>query len=585
MRRRQRLPQLPITAQGHNRFHLCKILLVVTVILAGSTNAWKDAAADLLAKGDAALSENKMEQSIEDYLEGIQALPQRWSGSTAGEDDGFEENNAEAANSDDSQLLPDANEIEVILSLHTNYGTALSYLNGSTESALSAYRTACLCFREWQRSTEAEPPKKIKDIATQSYFFLGMTNQDLASAETNDEQQQQQRLQNAARSYAAATKLDPNHWSSFANMGVVLADVGLSLGLYEEAIMAYQKAIDILTGANDDGGNQGPTDPPENIREVVSELHYRVGLCLVPFLFKTKGGNDDFSERKCALSIGPNSTPTTRSCLELSAFQFQTALQFHPHHEGASSALTIATADATFGMSTDVKKVQNLFEEYAPTFEDSLVGELGYNAFHRMREGFDHAMVSEGQSDKIFPLVIDAGCGTGLAGEAFRNISQTLVGIDLSQTIIDHAKQTRPNLYTEFKTGDVKEVLHQYALQKKEISLLVAADTFIYFNDLSALFAAINVSLEEGGYAIFSLENVSVENENRLNQLKPDWRWQLTPSGRVAHRKEYVEETAKAHSLDTILYDKLDDFREEKGRGVRGHMFVLKKQTPRNDEL
>lgn len=72
---------------------------------------------------------------------------------------------------------------------------------------------------------------------------------------------------------------------------------------------------------------------------------------------------------------------------------------------------------------------------------------------------------------------------------------------------------------------------------------------------------------------------------HRLNQLKPDWRWQLTPSGRVAHRKQYVEDVARAHSFDITLYEKLDDFRAENGKGVRGHMFVLKKHAERKDEL
>ena len=95
----------------------------------------------------------------------------------------------------------------------------------------------------------------------------------------------------------------------------------------------------------------------------------------------------------------------------------------------------------------------------------------------------------------------------------FRNISQTLVGADLSPAIIDLAKESRPNLYNEFKIGDIKEILHEYAKQKQQISLLVAADTFIYFNDLNDLFASIKTGLEEGGYVIFSLENVSNENE------------------------------------------------------------------------
>jgi hypothetical protein len=50
------------------------------------------------------------------------------------------------------------------------------------------------------------------------------------------------------------------------------------------------------------------------------------------------------------------------------------------------------------------------------SFEHSLVVELGYNGFERLRRGFDRAF---GGRDHVptFPLVVDAGCGTGLVGE------------------------------------------------------------------------------------------------------------------------------------------------------------------------
>ena len=43
----------------------------------------------------------------------------------------------------------------------------------------------------------------------------------------------------------------------------------------------------------------------------------------------------------------------------------------------------------------------------------------------------------------------------------------------------------------------------------------MASDTFIYFNDVNGLFSAIHDSLKDEGYAVFSLENVSVDNEQR----------------------------------------------------------------------
>lgn len=50
------------------------------------------------------------------------------------------------------------------------------------------------------------------------------------------------------------------------------------------------------------------------------------------------------------------------------------------------------------------------------SFEHSLVNELGYTGYERLRRGFDRAF---GGQDKVpnFPKVIDAGCGTGLVGE------------------------------------------------------------------------------------------------------------------------------------------------------------------------
>lgn len=140
-------------------------------------------------------------------------------------------------------------------------------------------------------------------------------------------------------------------------------------------------------------------------------------------------------------------------------------------------------------------------------------------------------------------------------------------------------------MYDEYKVGDAIEVLQLYP---KNASLIVAADTFIYFNDLSKLFAALAGALEEGGYVVFSLENVSKENERRLLAHKPEWKWQITPSGRIAHRKEYVYAVAGSHSLQVVQYEKLDGFRKENGIDVSGHFFVLKKisdSPPSNDEL
>jgi predicted TPR repeat methyltransferase len=66
----------------------------------------------------------------------------------------------------------------------------------------------------------------------------------------------------------------------------------------------------------------------------------------------------------------------------------------------------------------------------------------------------------------------------------------------------------------------------------------------------------------------------------RLDTDKPDWRWQLTPSGRFAHRRSYVEEMGRAYNLQLHHYEPLLNFRYEGGKGVSGHIFVLQKRSP-----
>jgi len=53
------------------------------------------------------------------------------------------------------------------------------------------------------------------------------------------------------------------------------------------------------------------------------------------------------------------------------------------------------------------------------SFEHSLVEELGYTGFQKLRIAFDKAFGGEEKVPK-FDLVVDAGCGTGLVGEQVR---------------------------------------------------------------------------------------------------------------------------------------------------------------------
>ena len=125
---------------------------------------------------------------------------------------------------------------------------------------------------------------------------------------------------------------------------------------------------------------------------------------------------------------------------------------------------------------------------------------------------------------------------------------------------------------------------HCQLVAHRPLSLVIAADSLIYFGDIMPVLEAMQKGLEPGGYAAFTPENASLESEASLCERKPDWRWQLTPSGRFAHRKEYIVESAESVGLSLVHYEPLDGFRFEGGTAVRGHAFILRSGTNR-DEL
>jgi len=467
-----------------------------------------------LSLGNRALSNEANEKAIEFYKEGIDCL------------------------TENESLL-------TVLSLETNLATALSSI-GLNEEAVEHYRLAVTNYsEEVEGIADSETKQYATDITSQASFFLGMALQDLGQPKK------------AVEAYGYAVVLDPYNWASLANLGSVLHD---DLRLHDEALEAYNKAYGILTQKEAE-----PTDPPAEPRFILSQLQYRIGLCL----------NHDL-DRKCALADNPE-IPV--SCKEMATHAFSLAVQYDPSNESAKHMLATITADATMKRASN-EYVKKLFDDYAHNFEHSLVEELGYNGYERLRRGFDRAF---GGQDKVpeFSVVVDAGCGTGLVGEQFRNVSSYLIGVDLSQAILDEAEKSRPGLYDERIAGDVTEVFRK----KKPMSLIVAADSYIYFGDLDPLFQSMQEGLADGAYVAFTLENVGAESEVTLKESKPDWRWQLTPSGRFAHRKGYVISTGEAHGLHLLHYESLDGFRHEQGKIVRGHLFVMRKSSQANYEL
>jgi predicted TPR repeat methyltransferase len=147
--------------------------------------------------------------------------------------------------------------------------------------------------------------------------------------------------------------------------------------------------------------------------------------------------------------------------------------------------------------------VRRLFDEHAPHFEDSLLAGLAYRGPQLLLDAAKTAAEASAGPAR-FSSMLDLGCGTGLAGTAFRAQVDHLTGIDLSSAMLDLAR--RKSLYDRLECGELLEFLAQEAAAQACYDLVVAADVLVYLPDLEPVAAAVRAVLAPAGLFAFTVE-------------------------------------------------------------------------------
>jgi predicted TPR repeat methyltransferase len=145
--------------------------------------------------------------------------------------------------------------------------------------------------------------------------------------------------------------------------------------------------------------------------------------------------------------------------------------------------------------------VQTLFDQYAPRFEASLVGDLGYRGPALLFKAVLSARSAAGEP-ALFKRAIDLGCGTGLAAAAFARTADRFIGVDLSPRMIERARAT--SLYAELEVADMSQGLR--ARPDASADLILAADAIVYVADLPPVLAEASRVLVSGGLLAFTAE-------------------------------------------------------------------------------
>jgi predicted TPR repeat methyltransferase len=197
----------------------------------------------------------------------------------------------------------------------------------------------------------------------------------------------------------------------------------------------------------------------------------------------------------------------------------------------------------------------SLFDGYAEQFDQHLVKTLEYRVPQHLLEA------AKRTGRERFDLVVDAGCGTGLCGEAFRPIAGRLVGVDVAPKMIEKSRQR--GVYDELMVGRLEEALRG----RSEVELVLAGDVLNYVGDLGGVFAAVGAALRREGYFLFSIEKPTAEEGEGLI---------LRPTRRYAHSRDYIERLA--HDTGMELVETTDAvIRMDYGRPLEGYIGVVRK--------
>ncbi|MBT3351712.1 MAG: tetratricopeptide repeat protein [Nitrospinaceae bacterium] len=309
------------------------------------------------------------------------------------------------------------------------------------------------------------------------------------------------RNEEAAGDYRAAIELSPQFTAPLINLGIL----EMGAGNTTQAKALYLKAIEIQ---------------PDMI-----EAHLNLGT----------------------LFLGEGNAQEARQ-------SFDTVLRLDPGNQPARHLLSTLAGDSP---ETAPKEfVSKLFDDYAGSFETHLTEELGYQFPQMIREAVPLVLNREPVSLRI----LDLGCGTGLCGLLFRDMAETLIGVDLSPGML--AKAREKNVYDSLIEGDLSKALEA---ESESLDLVIAADVFIYVGNLRQVFSGCRGAMSAGALLAFSTEYLDGEG------------FELRASGRFAHSTKYIEALADEFGFSVVKREEIA-IRTSNAQPLAGNLYIVSKQ-------
>ncbi len=228
------------------------------------------------------------------------------------------------------------------------------------------------------------------------------------------------------------------------------------------------------------------------------------------------------------------------------------------YHGARLQLARLGAGDATPAMTQTY--IRRLFDQYAARYDAALTEHLSYRGPALLREAVEAAMRAAGRP-MHFGSMLDLGCGTGLAGSAFRPVVDWLVGVDLSPAMIVQA--ATKGVYDRLVTADLKAALDDEIAGRGHYHLVLAADVFVYLHDLAPIIARIARILASDGVLAFTVETHSGAGVK------------LLPTLRYAHGEAYLRKVLSEAGL-ALAHIAAASVRTEKGVPVDSLVVVAR---------
>lgn len=343
----------------------------------------------------------------------------------------------------------------------------------------------------------------------------------------------QEKFEEAQKQFSAILKSYPTHIETLAN----IATCCLQLGQLAQAKKYY---LDVLQYVNEDAQTlynlgvvcvkQGTLDEAVN--------YYLRAIAAEPDFF---AAHNNLGAVYLALK---NRDEAVR--------QFQEALRIQPGNEAVRHTLAILAQQKNM-TTTPQSYITALFDSYADHYDAHLSQSLQYQVPAQMYDLLHHAVHLPSHQWRV----LDLGCGTGLCGQYFRDTASELIGVDLSERMLQVARDKK--LYDVLSREDVLSFLDD---KTSLYDLIVAGDTLVYMGELSPLFAAVRRALKAEGYFVFNVEASDTED------------FYLTSSGRFAHSKHYIDQLIEKHAFRVAGF-RVINLRLQENHPVQGYLYLV----------